>query len=365
MATDFPATGLDTFTNPGATDKVSAEVGGRTHSEFHADINDAVEALEAKVGVDSSAVTTSHDYKLSEITTTDKAVGKTAIQTLTNKTLTSPKVGTAIADTNGNEVIKTPATGSAVNEITVTNSATGNDPQISATGEDTDISLKIRPKGAGKIKVGLADLQLPNVDGSANQVLKTDGSGVLGWVSQSGSPLAKTYIPMSNRNMINCGSATSIVKVDHEDAATVMRVGQIFIPFEIVVNHITFQGAADTGDGTFKLAIFSEDGQTRYINESCDITSADVNVTHDLSSPVTLSPGVYYIAIVPTATGVQIQYLAWLTNIGDGTTYFNAPTGLPVMEGKLTVTSGTIPSTIDPLNITGAINSTMAVRLDN
>lgn len=52
----------------------------------------AIAALEAKVGVDSSAVTTSHDYKLSEVTSTDKAVGKTATQTLTNKTLTSPVV---------------------------------------------------------------------------------------------------------------------------------------------------------------------------------------------------------------------------------------------------------------------------------
>lgn len=50
----------------------------------------AISALEAKVGVDSSAVTTSHDYMLSEVT--DKAVGKTATQTLTNKTLTSPVV---------------------------------------------------------------------------------------------------------------------------------------------------------------------------------------------------------------------------------------------------------------------------------
>lgn len=60
---------------------------------YAADVNNlqtAVVALETKVGVDSSAVTSSHDYKLSEVT--DKAVGKTATQTLTNKTLTSPVV---------------------------------------------------------------------------------------------------------------------------------------------------------------------------------------------------------------------------------------------------------------------------------
>ena len=55
-----------------------------------------VNNLEAKVGVDSSAVTTSHDYKLSEVTGTDKAVGKTATQTLTNKTLTTPTITTPV-----------------------------------------------------------------------------------------------------------------------------------------------------------------------------------------------------------------------------------------------------------------------------
>lgn len=54
------------------------------------ELQEAVVALETKVGVDGSATNSTHDYKLSEVTSTDKAVGKTATQTLTNKTLTSP-----------------------------------------------------------------------------------------------------------------------------------------------------------------------------------------------------------------------------------------------------------------------------------
>lgn len=57
---------------------------------YASDINElqtAITSLETKVGVDSSAVTSSHDYKLGEITSTDKAVGKTATQTVANKTL--------------------------------------------------------------------------------------------------------------------------------------------------------------------------------------------------------------------------------------------------------------------------------------
>ena len=59
MATDFPGTGLDNFTNPSNVDKLN----NPDHATQHANINDSVEAIEAKVGVNSSAVTTSHDYK--------------------------------------------------------------------------------------------------------------------------------------------------------------------------------------------------------------------------------------------------------------------------------------------------------------
>ena len=62
----------------------------------------------------------------------------------------TPKVATSINDTSGNEVIKTPATASAVNEITVTNAATGVAPSISATGTDSAINLNLRGKGLAK-----------------------------------------------------------------------------------------------------------------------------------------------------------------------------------------------------------------------
>lgn len=58
----------------------------------------------------------------------------------------------SIADDSGNEYIKFAKTASAVNEISVTNSATGNSPDISATGGDTNIGLSLTTKGTGLIK---------------------------------------------------------------------------------------------------------------------------------------------------------------------------------------------------------------------
>jgi hypothetical protein len=100
---------------------------------------------------------------------------------------TTPQLG-GMLDVNGQsigngtlELVKFAETASAVNEITVTNSATGNAPEISATGDDTNIDLKLTPKGTGKLN--LDGIKFPNADGSANQVLKTDGSGNLSFTT--------------------------------------------------------------------------------------------------------------------------------------------------------------------------------------
>jgi hypothetical protein len=84
----------------------------------------------------------------------------TGVETLTNKTLTAPKIANAgfIADANGNEQIKFTTTASAVNELTVTNNATGNNPIISATGGDTNIGIVLTPKGSGEVVIATDDL---------------------------------------------------------------------------------------------------------------------------------------------------------------------------------------------------------------
>jgi len=59
VTTNFPSS-IDNFTNPTS----SSTMASPSHSAQHADVNDAVEALQAKVGVDGSAVTSSLDYKV-------------------------------------------------------------------------------------------------------------------------------------------------------------------------------------------------------------------------------------------------------------------------------------------------------------
>ena len=73
---------------------------------------------------------------------------------------TTPSLGGQL-DVNGNaigdgtlELLAFSETASAVNEVTVTNAATGNAPSLSATGDDTNIDLELTAKGSGSVTAG-------------------------------------------------------------------------------------------------------------------------------------------------------------------------------------------------------------------
>ncbi len=118
------------------------------------------------------------------------------VETLTNKTLTSPKIGTKISDTNGNELLNLTATSSAVNELTLANAATGNKPTVTASGGDTNIGVSIQPKGSGQVTID--NLTFPATDGSADEFLKTDGSGNLSFSAVSGGTDWQSSVKTAN-----------------------------------------------------------------------------------------------------------------------------------------------------------------------
>lgn len=66
MPTNFP-TSLDTF--PDASQLSSEYLSTSPHSTLHGNLGDAIEALEAKVGVNNSTVTSTLDYKVSTLRT--------------------------------------------------------------------------------------------------------------------------------------------------------------------------------------------------------------------------------------------------------------------------------------------------------
>ncbi len=163
-----------TFTvAPVASDVIYVISPGRSSNEFNTVSDNAITTAK----IQANAVTVA---KLAS--TLD--ISSNTVTLPTGQTLTSPKIATALTDTSGNELIKVTATGSAINELTLANAAASGNPTISATGGDTNIGISILPKGSGKIT--LDNLILPAADGTADQILTTNGSGQLSFVDNSG-----------------------------------------------------------------------------------------------------------------------------------------------------------------------------------
>jgi len=355
MASTYPTT-IDNFTNPTTTDKVAVI----SHALQHSNANDAIEALEAKVGANSSAVTTSHDYKLGEVVSTDKAVGKSATQTLSNKTLTTPKIvtGGSITDENGNKQIEFVTTASAVNDVKITNSATGNAPAVESAGSDSNIDLTVKGKGTGKVKLGTAGLKFPNADGSANQVIKTDGAGQLGWASPSAGVSTTTMLPKSSLGV------TSYTNIGHS-TNTELYFGMIDVTESMTIAKVTFWVNSYTASGTTKFALYSQDGQTKHFEfTSATVSSGGQQITTTLGTPYAITPGKYYLATCSVGSSnyeifTQDPSSALHSNM-------NFTTGEYYYTGIKTITAGTIPSTIDPTaSVTSSRFGTAVVRFEN
>ena len=150
----------------------------------------------------------------------------TGTQTLTNKTLTSPKIGTSVLDTNGNELAKVTATSSAVNEFTIANAATGNDPTLSATGDDTNIDIAIVPKGSGETVFGT---------GSASAAITTSGTQDLVLDTNSGTNSGNITITDGANGIITISPNGTVVAqaVDGGDNTAAIKIAgkeTIWIP---------------------------------------------------------------------------------------------------------------------------------------
>ena len=125
----------------------------------------------------------------------------------------------AIVDTNNSKLLKFCSVGSAVNYVEIENAADGTAPAISVLGDSTNITMSLKPKGTGGVRIfgstaAAASLLLnedsdngtnfmkfqaaaniasnhtytfPSALPGADRVLQSDSSGQLSWVEASGT----------------------------------------------------------------------------------------------------------------------------------------------------------------------------------
>jgi hypothetical protein len=132
--------------------------------------------------------------------------------TINTATLTSPIIN-EIDDANGNEQVIFTATASAINELTITNAAAGNAPSIATTGGDTNIGLTIAPKGTGDVNIDADTVRIG--DSNADATITTNGTGDLTISTNTGTNSGTIKIfDGVNGNIELLPNGSGVVKLD-------------------------------------------------------------------------------------------------------------------------------------------------------
>ena len=203
----------------------------------------------------------------------------TGTQTLTNKTLTSPAIGTSILDTNGNQLALLTATSSAVNEVTLANAATGNNPTLTASGDDTNIGLALKTKGSGVI-------QAEDSGGNVSAV-KIAGKETI-WVPASAMYGATTN-PADAQQVETTATRPDMKVLDFDKDTDEFAQFSIAMPKSWNEGTLTYQvywspGSTNTGDCIFGLqAVACADNDTIDVayGTAVNVTDAGIGTVED------------------------------------------------------------------------------------
>ena len=282
--------------------------------------------------------------------TTDTIAGIAATQTFTNKTLTAPKIadGGFIADANGNELVVFQTTGSAVNQLEITNNASGSNPILAATGGDTNIGIALTPKGTGEIVIAAGDLnyggtavtttgaEINLIDGDTSRgtTAVASGDGIL--INDAGT------MRMTNVDTVSTYFSSHSVGGGNIVTTGALNSGSITSGFGAIDNGSS--NITTTGVGTFASLDISGDID---VDGTTNLDAVDIDGAVQLDA--TLTVGV-------DDTGYDVKFfgdtasafMQWDASADD--LILGGAAGLIVPEGQLTIASTAMTSSAADLN---------------
>ena len=292
----------------------------------------------------------SGDVTLTLPATTDTIAGIAATQTFTNKTLTAPKIadGGFIADANGNELVVFQTTGSAVNQLEITNNASGSNPILAATGGDTNIGIALTPKGTGEIVIAAgnlnyggtavtttgAEINLIDGDTSRGTTAVASGDGIL--INDAGT------MRMTNVDTVSTYFSSHSVGGGNIVTTGALNSGSITSGFGAIDNGSS--NITTTGVGTFgSLDIGGDidvDGTT-----NLDAVDIDGAVQLDATLTVGVDDTGYDVKFFGDTASAFMQWDASADDL-----ILGGAAGLIVPEGQLTIASTPMTSSAADLN---------------
>lgn len=161
MATDYPGA-IDNLTNPSSTDDTVTV----SHAAQHANANDAIEAIENKLGIDSSADTGSIDYKLTNSSSSNPGHKHTLAQGATDVTASAAElnyvdgVTSAIQTQLNAKASSTDLTTHA--NLTTAHGATG--ANVGTTNTQTLTNKRVTPRIGTTASSATPSINVDNVD---------------------------------------------------------------------------------------------------------------------------------------------------------------------------------------------------------
>lgn len=182
--------------------------------------------------------------------------------------------GSSLADSNNNEYLKFSAVVSgAVNEITISNAIAAGTPTISATGNDTNISLDLISKGTGTVKAN--GVEVVTLTGSQTLAGKTLTAPVLNTATINNSTLVNptfsgvTLVTISGVETLTNKTLTSPI------ISTISNTGTLTLPTttDTLVGRQTTDTLTNKTLTTPKIDVIRDTGNSN----SMTINSTDVS----------------------------------------------------------------------------------------
>jgi len=273
----------------------------------------------------------------------------------TNKMVLQTPSARPMVSQAGSEVYAATATGNDSYAVTITPA-----PAALVDGLTLRVKADVANTGAATLAVnggaalaivkGVATA-LETGDIVANQIFTVVYNST-GTVWQLSSPSSKTNTMVS---VVPVPAVSSVVVTTASiSGATQINLYSFNLPLDITVNKITINVTASAVAGTFKLGVWSEDGQTKLINVTTANIAGAAVVTTAVSS-VFLRAGSYWFSILPVTTA-SATFSTWTSAIAN----------LRNLAGEPTLCGYVDPAgaTFTPSSIIAAENNVI-FRLDN
>ena len=207
---------------------------------------------------------------------------------------------TGITDDAGNEQLVFRKTASAVNQVGLTNAATGNAPRIAAEGNDTNINLQLRGKGTGCI-----DVDKVGINASADATNRLSMNSPASLFNHAGNG----HQVKVNKNAAG-DTASFLFQTNFSGRAEIGTTGDDHFHFKVspngsawtealVINtagNVLLGGTANPASAAKALVIFNGTAPTGSVTDGVVLFAADISASSELrvrdeaGNVTTLSP---------------------------------------------------------------------------